>query len=222
MKRHVLLLALVSGVAAFAACASEDEKRGPSLTTRPEGTALPVDHPPMEAVNLPSSSRRLDVAQLQAAWAVALGKDKNGNDITWKLPDNTQGLARYQRTLGEPDYVASTDLNHEPSLLYAKFMDDAGRSVCDQALDADMARTKKDDRVLLRHVEWAETTATPALDENLKYLKLRFHGVRVKDAAEIAPLRTLFTSAAKGTSPAREGWRTVCVALVTAPEFHLY
>jgi hypothetical protein len=222
MKRLVVLLSLAAGIAAFAACAAEDEKRSPSLATRPEGSALPVDHPPIEAVNVPSSSQRLDVAQLQNAWAVALGKDKNGNDITWRLPDTTPGLARYQRTLGEPDYVQTTDLNHEPSLLYAKFMDDAARSVCDQALDADQLRTKKEERVLLRHIEWTDTTSTTAIDANLRYLKLRFHGVRIANAEAVKPLRDLFLAAAKGDKAAREGWRTVCVALVTAPEFHLY
>src|SRR5690606_638507 len=91
------------------------------------------------------------------------------------------------------------------------------------------------DRALYRFVDVLDTVETsPAgVDQNLRYLKLRFHGVRVPDddAQGIAPLRTLFArgvEAARGTQSAlteahvREGWRLVCVALMTAPEFHIY
>jgi hypothetical protein len=70
------------------------------------------------------------------------------------------------------------------------------------------------------------------VDANLRYLKLRFHGVKVADSDDvpIATLRKLFddsVKAAAGTSTptaahVKEGWRTVCVALLQAPEYHLY
>ena len=62
-----------------------------------------------------------------------------------------------------------------------------------------------------------------AVDDNLRYLKLRFFAEKVQpgDDAAIADLRALFDSAVKsaaGSQPptqthVKEGWRTVCVAL---------
>lgn len=229
MRKYLAIFVALGAAAAFAACSAGEDPQpgGPGLSTRPEGSAMPLDHPPIDVSQTPAARpRRLDVAQLEGSWAVVFGKDKAGKDITWRLPDNSAGLARYARTLGEPDYIATTDLDVEPSLLYAKFMDDAARSACDQALDADAARTNKGDRVLLRKVEWTDVAldSSAAVDENLRYLKLRFHGVRVAadDAATLKPLHDLYFASAKGDKPAREGWRTVCVALATAPEFHLY
>ncbi|MCC7196455.1 MAG: hypothetical protein IT356_12950, partial [Gemmatimonadaceae bacterium] len=59
-----------------------------------------------------------------------------------------------------------------------------------------------------------------------------FHGTKVTpgDPGPIAQLRTLYTTtvqAAAGTAAVTSthtdvGWRTVCVALLTSPEFHVY
>jgi hypothetical protein len=191
MRSALLLFALVC-------CGNSEEKPNP-LTTK-EGPAAPLDHPPIDVpqTKIAASPQRLTVSQLEASWAVALGKDKQGRDITWRLPDGTPGLARYARTLGEPDYLVSTEQNLEPSTLYAKFIDDAARSVCDQAIEADKTRTEK---VITRHEDVAQ---------NLRYLKLRMHGIQLDD---VKPLQDLYQKA---------GWRGVCVALVSAPEFHLY
>ena len=97
-----------------------------------------------------------------------------------------------------------------------------------------MRRPNSTDRQFIRFVDKADTaTSAPAkVNDNLRYLKLRFHGVKIDpaDDTEIAPLRKLFTdvtnaSAAGGTvdsTDTKEGWRAVCVALVMAPEFHFY
>ena len=88
--------------------------------------------------------------------------------------------------------------------------------------------------MLLRHADKADTVSSnpAAIDKNLRYLELRMHAVKVDDtdATTIAPLRTLFQStvdalaagAAASESDVKEGWRVVCVALLTAPEFHIY
>ncbi|MCA3015787.1 MAG: hypothetical protein INH41_25655, partial [Myxococcaceae bacterium] len=76
------------------------------------------------------------------------------------------------------------------------------------------------------------TSNRAAVDQNLGYLKLRFHGIKVVagDETTLGPLRTLFDDAVKGAAGTatptaahvREGWRAVCVALLMAPEYHLY
>ncbi|MEP7120212.1 MAG: hypothetical protein ABJE95_04840 [Byssovorax sp.] len=233
MKRALPLL-----FAALAACSSgaPSEATGPSLTETPETPAPPVDHPPIDPAKKPVTSavaQRISVAQLRGVFPVVLGTDVNGKDITW-MSGSAPALDKMADVLGEADYAFVTQDNRDPSALYLKFMDDAARDVCGRALTADAARPKATDRVLLRHVEPADTATTNAagLDQNLAYLLLRFHGIKVKDGdtARTAPLAKLFTdsvTAAAAGKPATatevtEGWRAVCVALITAPEFHLY
>jgi hypothetical protein len=203
---------------------------GPAVD--PQGSVAPLDHPPFDAPakHVSAGSRRLTVSQLSRSLAIALGKDASGADITWKI-GQADGFTVTAGALGEPDYIQSTERALEPGLLYAKFVDDAARSGCDQALVADDARANKADRVLLRHVEWNETadSARPALEANMRYLKLRMHGIKLADdPAAARPLVDLFDRASKGAAApdakgkAVAGWRAVCVALITAPEFQLY
>jgi len=232
MKRALPLI-----FAALVACSSGDPTAsGPSLIDTPGGDSPPTDHPPLDPTKKPVTSaatQRVSVAQLRGAFPVILGKDVNGEDITWMV-GGTPALDKMADVLGEADYAYVTQDNRDPSALYLKFMDDAARDVCDRALVADAARPKAADRVLLRFVEKADTVASNAagVTENLAYLALRFHGIKVKagDDTRIAPLRTLFTAAVTAAAASKpvtaahitEGWRAVCVALVTAPEFHLY
>jgi len=235
MKRA---LPLLFAFAALAACSSgaPSETSGPSLTETPEMPSPPVDHPPIDPAKKPVTSavaRRISVAQLRGAFPVILGKDVNGKDITW-MSGATPALDKMADVLGEADYAFVTQDNRDPSALYLKFMDDAARDVCGRALTADAARPKAADRVLLRYVGPTDTAATNAagVDQNLGYLALRFHGIKVKegDSARTTPLLKLFTDSVTAAAAGKpvtaadvtEGWRAVCVALITAPEFHLY
>jgi hypothetical protein len=234
---HAIATAALLGTLA---CSSNDPApagSGGSLQASPEGPVSPVDHPPIDPGKGPITSaepRRLTVDQLRRSFPIALGKDQNGEDITWKVAGNKKGLDQNADTLGEADYIITTEEILEPSPLYLKFADDAARSICDQALASDLTKATPADRTILRRVEKADTVQTnPAgVDDNLRYLALRMHGVKVADddAATVEPLRTLFTSTvdafAAGGAPTedhiKEGWRVVCVALLTAPEFHIY
>lgn len=232
MKRALPLL-----FAALAACSSAPtETSGPSLIDVPGGDAPPIEHPPLEPGKKPVTSavsQRVSIAQLRGAFPVILGKDVNGDDITWMI-GTKPALDTMADVLGEADYATVAQDNRDASALYLKFMDDAARDVCDRALVADAARPKAASRVLLRFVEPTDTAKSNAagVTRNLAYLELRFHGLKVKDGddAQIAPLRTLFTDAVTAAAAGKpvtaahvtEGWRAVCIALVTAPEFHLY
>jgi hypothetical protein len=206
-------------------CPSKPSTAETTLTTEEKGPALPVDHAPVAVDPTSREINRLSIAQLRGSLTTIFGNDLAGQPITWKVAAGN-GLDVFAGALGEPDYIISTDEDLEPSPLYLKFIDDAARDVCERALTADFGRTDKASRALLRYVEKTDTVAgNPAgVDENLRYLLLRFHGVKVdsKDVATIAPLRSVFTQLATSGTEVKEGWRAVCVALVTAPEFHLY
>ncbi|HEY0882365.1 MAG TPA: hypothetical protein VGD87_12570, partial [Archangium sp.] len=134
---------------------------------------------------------------------------------------------------GEPDYINVVDENLEASTLYQKFMGDMARDGCTRTANADGALAQNN-RVLMRFVGLTDTVTSnrAGVDSNLRYLKLRFHGVKVAptDTASLDKLRTVFDSAVRGVAGTntptaahvKEGWRAVCVALITAPEYHLY
>jgi hypothetical protein len=167
------------------------------------------------------------VRQLAQSLPVVLG----GN--TWMV-GSTNGFNARGATLGEPDYIGVVDENLEASTLYQKFMGDMARDGCTRTANADAALAASS-RVLMRFVALTDSTTNnaAAVDTNLRYLKLRFHGVKVAatDTTSIAGLRTVFTDAVRGAqgtaatptaAHVKEGWRAVCVALLTAPEYHLY
>ncbi|MFN7135739.1 MAG: hypothetical protein ACK4N5_26945 [Myxococcales bacterium] len=242
MIRHVLILACAAALAGCKGSIAEAPPAAPphgegvvlaperSPTVKPVGDALPLEHPPVE---LPPElhsrgPRRLSLAQLRGSLPVAFGKTTTGADVTWTNGAGASYFTTFSRALGEADYVNITEENLEPSPLYMKFMDDAARDVCDKALIADFAQPDAAKRTLLRKVALTDTdvSAPDAVDANLRYLKLRLHGIKVPDddTATVGPLRALFVKAmaANTSNKVREGWRAVCVALTTAPEFHLY
>lgn len=217
MLRRLTVLATALALAGCEGFIGGDDEGGPAgLDTTPAGTALPVDHPALDAPLVSAGTRRLTVEQLRRSLPVLMGNDANGQPITWKV-GSKNGLDDNADTLGEADYVNTTEDNLEPAPLYLKFIDDAARDVCKRALDADETRSDPKTRTLLRHVEADDTIASaPAkIDENLRYLKLRFHAKKIAgdDTTSIAPLRGLFEAG---------GWHLVCVALLTSPELHIH
>ena len=240
MKRLSLCLAAVM-IAALTGCEQTPASGGntpPKLTTTDDGTTLPIDHPPVDfgtgggaagggaASTLEMGTRRLSIQQAASSLPIVLGGS------TWQL-GTVNGFTSRAASLGAPDYISITDENFEPSPLYVKFMSDAARDGCTRAGTADAALAQNQ-RVLTRFAGPTDTVASKktAIDANLRYLKLRFHGVKVADAddAPIALYRKTFDDAVKaaaGTSTpsaanVAEGWRVVCVALLTSPEYHLY
>jgi hypothetical protein len=208
------------------------------LDAETQGESPDLDHPEVDDGALPKPSaaiRRLSLAQLRASLPVLFGTEADGSTpITWRLPGGGQGLNQMAGSLGEPDYIEVTEENLEPSPMYAKFMDDMARDVCGRALAADLARPAGNTRVIVRRADFGDTVAegAAAIDDNLRYLLLRLHAVKVAedDASAIAAWRALFSEATAEASEAGrdaeaatvEGWRAVCVGLVNAPEFHLY
>ncbi len=217
--------------------------QNPSLNLGNTDPVMPFDHPPLGAGggsgggggagggsasgSLSGGTQRLSVKQLRNSLPVILGGE------TWKI-GAANGFDTRSITLGEPDYIVVVDENLEPSPLYVKFMNDMARDACNRAMLADVAQPTMANRSIEKFVGLTDTVATNAagVDANLRYLRLAFHGIKVAatDELPISALRKLFddtVKAAKGTGAVTqahvtEGWRTVCVALLTAPEYHLY
>lgn len=209
-----------------------DDPDGKPVDQAPNTNVNPTDHPPLDAPITSAGNRRLSVEQLRRSLPVVFGNDENGSPITWKIGTKI-GLDDNSDTLGEADYINTTEDNLEPSPLYVKFVDDAARDVCNRRLTADLAASDSSERVLYAKVETTDTSATAgsAIDANIRHLGLRFWGVKLADdPSSTAGMHQLFDkaveSAAAGKTPTeanvKEGWRAVCVALVTAPEFHIY
>jgi hypothetical protein len=245
MSPRFALLSLLSLLAATSLVACQAKPAaGPSVSLGEPSGALPLDHPPVDfgtggsgggggSSSASAGARRLSVAQLKASIPVVLGTDTTGSPVSWKV-GKVDGFDARAAALGVANFTSVSEENLEPSPLYLKFMSDMARDVCNRAIAADAVRSQASERVLERFVGLTDTVSQnqAAVDQNLKYLKLIFHGVKVPDADDgpIAPLRTLFDATVKGAagtsaiteSHVREGWRAVCVALLTAPEFHLY
>jgi hypothetical protein len=218
------------------------EKTGssvPSVNVGEPRPMMPIDHSPIDPLDMPGAnvnsalSRRMSIQQLENSLPLLFGNETTGNPpvarpITWS------GFASRSGTLGEPDFIVSVDENLEASPLYLKFMGDLAREVCGKAMVAETKLAKQEERHVQRFVnrtDWLPAQKD-AIDKNLRHLKTIFHGSRVdpSDDQPIAAYRKLFeetvTSAAAGgavnESRIAEGWRTVCVAFLTSPEFHLY
>jgi hypothetical protein len=183
--------------------------------------------------------RRLNVRQLHEALLQALGVSWTDTRMvaSAEVPggsyrdENADMLRALAATLGQPDYQNSTAEALDPSPTFSKLVGDAARKACRDGLAADLARPSAS-RILLRHANERDTAMgnDAAVRANLAYLTLRFwaRSLRPSDP-ELEPLLRLFTQAstapAEGMSPAgtpADGWRAVCIALVTDNQFLTY
>lgn len=198
-------------------------------TLTPLGEAGTLEHPPIEPPPSPRATRRLTVDQLAASLPIVCGNDEKGQPITWTVKSGANQLPALAEgglgaILGKPDFVLATDEPDDASALYVKLMEDMARDVCGKMVTADLART---DRVLAKFAPIDTVGDGKAIDQNLRYLSLRFlsHKVADEDVEGIAGLRKIYDSVVSSTAKAgeksREGWRAVCVGLLTSPEFHV-
>jgi hypothetical protein len=153
-------------------------------------------------------------------------------------------------TLGRADFVTTTKESIDPAATFTKLAEDAARMACRASVRADLGLPAlgpvpagehpppvASSRRILRRVEPKDTLRTrpDAIKENLAYLVLRFWGRRVEaHDPQLAPLVTLFDRAssappstdAVGTvrqaATAADGWRAVCIAMATDPQFLTY
>lgn len=175
------------------------------------------------------SVRRMPIDTLQAAMTRVAGTDVHGNPIEWKVNGkNGFSDAAFGKALGRPDFQAATEENGVSSALYLKFVGDAARDICFQMAKNDLKRTDPATRVLFPEAPADGTATASQKAENLRYLVLRFLGLRVPATDPMIPALQAVQEAGEAAAvpagaeltPAAEGWRGVCVALFESPLFH--
>ncbi len=172
------------------------------------------EHPDVGSAPLSPAVRRLSVDTLARSLPRVMGDDAQGQPITWRMQSVAGGIEALSEdglaaTLGKADYIQTTVEDRTVSALYVKFMDDMARDVCERRLVADAI---VDSPVLV--VEGDDAT----IRAHLRTLLLRFHGDRRDPTDPVDDLNAVYTAAGTGV----DGWRAVCVALLTSPAFHLY
>lgn len=215
----------------------------PGATPATTTPASPLSDPAMNDGHVGRAPRRLSVRQLRAALLSAIG-------VTWVQPrrilsaDYPSGyyddpsadmLALLSTTLGQPDFNLYTSENVDPGAVFSKLVGDAARKACRDGVNADVdAGRDRSQRILVRYASETDTLASAegAVRANLAYLVLRFwaRSVAPTDPA-VTDLLAVFGAAS--TAPADpsaslpagtpvDGWRAVCVALVTDSQFLTY
>lgn len=206
MIRAFVLLAMVG-------CSSP-----PQVEVEPKGT---VDVTPLEK-DWGRDWRRMDLDQLKASI------ERVSGGVEWSSPNGRDSINMFDElseTLGKPDYITSTYEDLEPSLLFQKFLKDAANSVCQGVIDEELRRSPAE-RQFLTEVDPNDTwQAQPEkVKANLSRLILKFHGRVVSpDAPEMEEWTWLFRSVLHVTEDdTHKAWNTVCVALMTHPDFYMY
>lgn len=215
------------------ACATETSKTVGAPETREatreigESETPDIDVAPLTATR---GTQRLPLASLEASIPAVAGSHITGYPITWKA-GNEEALADdvYGSVLGRPDYITVTEENSAPSSLYVKFMRDMARDVCTRIAKSDVQRENYSDTTLWRFAPVDDSASDEQINENLRYLILRFLGMRLEaDDAYIGKLRAIFDADGDAIIPewagvhaAVEGWRSVCIALLESPAFHI-
>lgn len=179
-----------------------------------------------EPIIVKRERRRMDIDQLDAALQSVSG------GIYWVKPGDTtktNQLTALSTTLGKPDYIEITLEDTAATSIFLKFLDDAARAVCTDLVAADAER---DERVFVNPASFSDDPAASSIDATLTRALLRFHGRKVVDASELSSWRTLFTDVVtldatanpdgNTESHAKAAWTTVCVGLVSSPDFYTY
>jgi hypothetical protein len=156
------------------------------------------------------AARRVSIDQLRNSIPELFG------GITWTMQvGRLEGSAfnLLSKTLGEPDYIAVTTENRDPSPLFAKYMDDMAGDVCAKAIEADKASTGQ--KLVMVESD---------VDQNIRFLRLKLHGIWVPDGSTegLGELRKLYDDILGETNDASAAWFGVCVAMLTAPETMAY
>ncbi|MCB9727807.1 MAG: hypothetical protein H6746_04875 [Deltaproteobacteria bacterium] len=223
MTRELTRLLIVGAL--LQACGGEAREVDAAGSDAPGGDApvLEVDAGPDLPAGPPGRAvHRMTVEQLARSIPVVTGGIAWTEDFGGGPLDILGFLAP---TLGAPDYTLVVSENLEPSLLIAKFMQDASQRICAKWVTRDRERPPGE-RTLIVHDDW-DSTAEADVKQSLRALELRFFSRRIApgDDAPIADLYQLFTEAAAAAPPGKgpdDGWLGVCIAMMTDPAFVLY
>ena len=195
--------------ALWLACSGAD----PAPSVAPIGAPVTVPLTDEEA-QAGRERRRMNVDQLAAALRVATGRSwtEDGEDL----------FERMAGSLGKPDFLDSTSEPLDPGLLFQKFLGDAAKQACSELIAEELTAPPSERRLtanvdLTVRPEQDDAATTAALIRAV----LRFHGRELAaDHEEIAAWRWLLDEATATSSSTAIGWQTVCVGLITHPDFY--
>ncbi len=165
--------------------------------------------------------RRLDIDQLNASIQRVTG------GIKWTEMRGSTEVDLFEDlslTLGKPDFLDSTQEDLSPSLIFMKFLNDASRQVCDKLSAKEVADYKllHNNRHLYVDIEPGSTESAD-IDANITSLLMNFHGTDAPvGSPEHKQWRWLFDSSMHVANDTQVAWRTVCVGLLTHPDFYTY
>lgn len=201
-----LCLAIVSSIVAVG-CSSDS-----SPYVDPRSVVGPEEVPETKRI------RRLTADQFFASLYVATGQQWDDEE-------------QFAATLGRPDFAEVTAEGREMSVGFAKLAGDAARQTCRRAVQQDRGIADPESRVILRKINDVDQLDPfdPNVDENLRYLALRFLGVYAIDDEDrrLQPWRTILHDGLTEADEARlsEGedrWIAVCTGLALHPDFLTY
>ncbi|HIA02380.1 MAG TPA: hypothetical protein EYN06_04655 [Myxococcales bacterium] len=204
------------------ACSDEnvDSPGDPDVSTHAD---IEQDTKEPTPVTLPARQvRRLSIDQLKRSIPIVT------DGLEW-IEDFGEGpidmLNVLAATLGAPDYLLITQENLEPSLIIAKFMQDASHRICPRWIARDKTLPVTE-RSLVIHEDWNSLDET-LVKANIRALLFRFfaRAVASDDDEAIVDLYELFDAAASNApivNKAEDGWLALCLALMTEPDFVLY
>ncbi len=204
MKRAALTLAAV-----LAACSQKTPETPPKTEPPPlkvlanPSPSMPDGHPALKDLAIGSRGpRRMSVDQLERSL-----------DQIADLPAGTVKLpADLAVTLGRPDYKRVTDEQLQPTPLFMKFMLDLSAFYCPSLAQAEPTRP----------ADQKFYTRFQTVDENIRYLILRFTGIEGADADPyLTRLKAAYEMGSQSPTPL-SGYQAVCASLFTSPEFLLY
>lgn len=166
------------------------------------------------------SWKRMDIDQVQASILRVTG----GIGWTERIDGRTVSLFDHLAgTLGKPEYLARTDEDLVPGLLFQKFLDDAAKSTCARLVDAEKTRSPSE-RVLIVPAGLDQTFVDdPATRAALQRALRNFHGRELAtDDPELDLWYAMMRQARDATGQDESAWRALCVALMTHPDFYSY
>jgi len=217
MRALVWRAGTVLALAVLAASCSKVQDQPATLEQLPAGhpPLAPMVDPDLQGGHVGRAPRRLTVDQLDRSITTAVGRRWTGIDAV-------------AATLGKPDYAMSVTEAIDPTLVFAKFLEDGAREVCVAQAQADIAATTAANRILANGLPDNInnlTTLTPAqIKANLTYLSLRFWGEPLQ-GAELDAWAALFTqlaARAQSINKRDQAFSATCIALITDPRFMSY
>jgi len=167
------------------------------------------------------SRRRLDLDQLQVSLQQVTG-------MAWTIERDGEIIERYNElseTLGKPDFDGITYEELAPTTMFQRFLDEAALTNCGKLMENEQKAVTAD-RIFFVHADWNDDWASSPsrISANLQSLLLRYHGRDyATDSEGFKSWLGLYKQAeAAAVDTPLVAWNTVCIGLITHPDFYTF